>query len=54
MGQHTDARGRVTHEEKMRRPRDLIGANWPTNPAVPLIKSHAVVSSFVSSLNIDH
>jgi len=37
-----------------KRPRDLIGANYPANPAVSLIKSRAVVSPFVSPLNVRH
>lgn len=36
-----------------KRPRDLIGANYPANPAVSLIKSRAV-SPFVSPLNVQH
>lgn len=41
-------------DAETRRPRDLIGANCPANPVVPLIKSRAVVSPFVSSLNAGH
>lgn len=48
------AKGPGGIDAETKRPQDLIGANWPTNPAVPLIKSRAVVSPFVSSLNVRH
>lgn len=35
-------------------PGDLIEANWPANPVLRLIKTRAVVLSFVSPFNVRH
>lgn len=47
------AKGPEGIDAETKRPRGLIGANCPANPAVPLIKSRAVVSPFVSPFNVN-